>query len=136
MEEDTTTTERRDPDQDTAMEGAFVAGTLPETDGREPSIEGEKTEEVSDKVPAPVEEKPEPAVEPAAEIQAEEPTHEPPRDEPIPETIEAPAKSKEEVLHRIHDILDQVQKNCDPADRILIAELRQILVDAGGGRPS
>lgn len=69
---------------------------------------------------------------PEAERRASEPSlEEPPPVEEEPEEL----SDAEKKLVRIHDILDQVQKGCDPADRLLIHEMREILHKGGAHRP-
>lgn len=106
--------ERRDEDQANAIGEGLAAGALPDEERRED--EPPLTEE--------------PPAEGAVGAGPESPASEPAVEEPVREPSD-----QEKVLVRIHDILDEVKKNCDPADRILIAELKQILEAHGVKRP-
>lgn len=103
--------DRRDPDQANAIGEGLAAGALPDAERRadEPPL----VDTPPDPATPPIEE---PPPEPAAEAAAE------PEPEPTPEPTETEKK-----IARITEIIATVQKNCDPSDRHLLHELKDIL---------
>lgn len=102
----TGTDERRAPldEQPMKLAEAEDAGTLPEADRRDP-------------------EQPEPEPVVGAGVALEEPPVE------VEVEVEREVTETEKKIARVKEIIATVRKNCDPADRILMAELHSMLFE-------